>query len=67
MRKLALLMIAAAGLWACEEQGPLEREGEEADETIEDAQQEGETLGNRLDDAIDQAREDVEEATENNN
>lgn len=66
MRKLALLMIAAAALYACEDEGPLERAGEETDEAIEDAQQEGEALGNRIDDAIDQAREDVEEATDGN-
>ena len=67
MRHLALLMIAAAALAACEEEGPLERAGEEADEAIEDARQEGETLGNRIDDTIDQAREDINEATEDDN
>ena len=52
------------GLWACENQGPAERVGEEVDEAIEDVRNGGETVGNRIDDAADDVRDGVDEARE---
>lgn len=49
-------------LMACEKQGPLEQAGEEIDEAFEDIKAGGETTGNKIDDAMDEARKDVEEA-----
>jgi hypothetical protein len=62
--KLLMLIPIAFLLLACEKQGPLERAGEEIDEAVEDVKAGGETTGNKIDDAIDEAREDVEEAAE---
>ncbi len=59
----ALLLMAVA----CEKQGPLERAGEEIEEAVEDSRAGGETVGNKLDDAVDEVvdavdyvREDIE-------
>jgi hypothetical protein len=49
---------------ACEKQGPLEHAGEEIDEAIEDIKAGGETTGNKIDDAIDEAQKDIEKAVE---
>jgi hypothetical protein len=51
-------------LVACEKQGPLERAGEEIDEAVEDIKAGGETTGNKIDDAIDEARKDLEDVVE---
>ena len=51
-------------LLACEKQGPLERAGEEVDEAVEDIKAGGETTGNKIDVAIDEARKSVEDAAE---
>jgi hypothetical protein len=51
-------------LLACENDGPVERAGEELDEAVEDVSVGGETTGNKIDDAIDEAKEDIEDATE---
>lgn len=51
-------------LQACEKQGPMERAGEEVDEALEDIKAGGETTANKVDDAIDEAQKDVEEAVE---
>jgi predicted small lipoprotein YifL len=51
-------------LTACEKQGPLESAGEEVDEAFEDFKAGGETTGNKIDDAMDEARKDVEDAIE---
>ena len=51
-------------LLACAKQGPLERTGEEIDEAVEDIEAGGETTANKIDDAIDEARKDVEDAIE---
>jgi hypothetical protein len=51
-------------LVACEKQGPLERAGEEVDEAIQDIKAGGETTGNKIDDAIDEARKDLEDVVE---
>lgn len=62
--KFAAIAILPLALWACEEQGPLERVGEEVDEAVEDIRNGGETLPNRVDDAIDDVRDGVNDARE---
>jgi hypothetical protein len=64
MQKLMILLVSVFALWACEEQGPLERAGEEVDEAFEDIRSGGETMGNRLDDAVDEVREAGEEVAD---
>ena len=49
---------------ACEEQGPLERAGEEIDEAVEDVRAGGETTVNRIDDAIDEVQDAAEDVRE---
>lgn len=63
MKKLMLILMAFT-LLACEKQGPLERAGEEMDEAVEDINAGGETTANKMDDAIDEAQKDVEDAIE---
>lgn len=63
MKWLMLLPIAMF-LVACEEQGPVERAGEEVDEAVQDIKAGGETTGNKIDDAVDEVRKDREDATE---
>lgn len=63
MKWLVLIPIAFL-LLACEKQGVMERAGEELDEAVEDVQAGGETTGNKIDDAIDEARKDIEDAGE---
>lgn len=62
--KWLMLIPMAFLLLACEKQGPLERTGEEIDEAVEDIEAGGETTANKIDDAIDEARKDVEDAIE---
>lgn len=62
-----LLMTIAFGLavglaFGCDDKGPLEQAAEEIDEAIEDAKAGEETLGNRLDDSIDELREGAKDA-----
>jgi hypothetical protein len=64
MKTLIVLLIAIWGIAACEQQGPLERVGEEVDEGIEDLRNGGETLGNRIDDAADDIRDGVDDAAD---
>jgi hypothetical protein len=63
MKWLMLLPISFL-LLACERQGPLEQAGEEIDEAVEDIKAGGETTGNKIDDAIDEAQKDIEKAVE---
>ena len=49
---------------SCEQQGPLERAGEEIDEAVEDVRAGGETTGNKVDDAIDEVADAVENVRE---
>jgi hypothetical protein len=51
-------------LLACETDGPIERAGEELDEAVEDIRAGGETTGNKIDDTIDEVKENLEDATE---
>ena len=58
----ALAATAALGLAACEKQGPIERAGEEVDEAVDTIKNGGEeSTANKLDDAVDEAREAVED------
>lgn len=59
-----LALLAAMAVAGCEDQGPVERAGEEIDEAVEDVRAGGETMGNKVDDAVDEAREGVEDAAE---
>lgn len=63
--KWLILIPISMFLLACEKQGPLERAGEEIDEAVEDIKAGGETTGNKIDDAIDETRKDIEDAVEN--
>jgi len=57
----ALAATAALGLAACEKQGPVERAGEEVDEAIDTIKNGEESTANKVDDAVDEAREAVED------
>jgi predicted small lipoprotein YifL len=59
-----LLILCLGGLSACEQDGPLERAGEEIDEAAEDIRTDGQTIGNRLDDAVDDVRDGAEDAAD---
>jgi hypothetical protein len=63
MKRLAGWLIVLP-LMACDNDGPIERVGEELDEAVEDVSAGGETTANKIDDAIDEAKEDVKDATE---
>ena len=62
--KWLMLIPISMFLLSCEKQGPLESAGEEIDEAVEDIAAGGETTANKIDDAIDEVREDIEEAVE---
>ena len=65
IRTMSLAAVAFAGFFAaCEDQGPFERAGEEADEAIENARAGGETFENSLDDAADSIRDSVDDAAD---
>jgi hypothetical protein len=57
----ALAATAALGLMACEKQGPLEKAGEEVDEAVDTVKNGEESTASKVDDAIDEARETVED------
>lgn len=58
----ALAATAALGLAACEKKGPLEQAGEEVDEAVDTIKNGGEeSTENKVDDAVDEAREVVED------
>jgi hypothetical protein len=63
----ALAATAAIGLAACEKQGPVERAGEEVDEAVDTIKNGGEeSTANKVDDALDEAREAVEDKEKKN-
>jgi len=64
MKSFAILFASLFMLLGCEDQGPMERAGEELDEAAEDIRAGGETLPNRLDDAADQVREAGEDVAD---
>ena len=58
----ALAATAALGLAACEKKGPLEQAGDEVDEAVDTINNGGEeSTANKVDDAVDEAREAVED------
>lgn len=60
---VAVLM--GLGLAACEKKGPLEQMGEEVDEAVSTIKNDGkEPVSAKLDDAVDEARKDIEKATQ---
>ena len=60
----ALAATAALGVAACEKQGPVERAGEEVDEAVDTIKNGGdESTANKVDDALDEARDAVEDKT----
>lgn len=61
--RLLTAMLVVLPLWACEKQGPFERAGERVDKTVENARNGGPTLKNRVDDAADDVRDGVEDAS----
>lgn len=61
----ALLAAALSlGLAACEDKGPLEQAGEEVDEGIDTLKRGEESDANKLDDAMDEARDGVNDAAD---
>ena len=63
----ALAATAALGMAACEKQGPVERAGEEVDEAVDTIKNGGEeSTANKVDDALDEAREAVEDKDKKN-
>ena len=62
----ALAVTAALGVAACEKQGPVERAGEEVDEAVDTIKNGGEeSTANKVDYALDEAREAVDEDKKN--
>jgi hypothetical protein len=63
---VALAATAAVGVTACEKQGPVERAGEEVDEAVDTVKNGGhESTANKVDDALDEARDAVEDKKKN--
>ena len=62
MQRLHLLMAALSltALVACDNKGPMEQAGEEVDEAVDTLKNGEESTANKLDDAVDEARETVE-------
>ena len=66
MKRRAIWAVLAAtlaiGTTACEKQGPVERAGEEVDEAVDTIKHGGEeSTANKVDDALDEARDTVED------
>ena len=63
----AMAATAALGVAACEKQGPIEKAGEEVDEAVDTIKNGGEeSTANKVDDALDEAREAVEDKDKKN-
>jgi hypothetical protein len=61
-----LAATVAIGTAACEKQGPMERAGEEVDEAVDTIKHGGEeSTASKVDDALDEARDTVEDKTKN--
>ena len=65
--KLLMLIPIALLVMACAKEGPMERAGEEIDEAVEDVGAGGKTIGNQVDDAIDEVGKDVGDAIKHAN
>ncbi len=57
----AALLASLLTLAACDRKGPAEQFGEEVDEAVDTMKDGRESTANKLDDAVDEAREVVEE------
>jgi predicted small lipoprotein YifL len=67
MRKLWAAMLASTfllGIAACERKGPLERAGEEVDEAIDTMKRGEESTATKIDDAVDDMRDGVNDAVD---
>lgn len=56
-RLLVAGLLAGAALAACEQQGPIERVGEEVDEAVDTLKNGEESVATKLDDAVDELRD----------
>jgi predicted small lipoprotein YifL len=54
---LLATVFAVGALAACERQGPLERFGEEVDETVDTVREGEESVATKVDDAVDELRD----------
>jgi hypothetical protein len=61
---LSLAGVVAIGLAGCDRKGPVEQAGEEIDEAIQTAKDGRESTATKVDDAIDEAREDAADAAD---
>jgi hypothetical protein len=55
--KLMLAAVLATGVMACEKKGPVEQAGEEIDEAVQTVKEGGESVGTKVDDAVDELRD----------
>lgn len=55
--KVLLAAVLATGVIACEKKGPAEQAGEEIDEAVETIKDGGESVANKVDDAVDELRD----------
>lgn len=55
--KLVLVAVLATGVMACEKKGPVEQAGEEIDEAVQTVKDGGESVGTKVDDAVDELRD----------
>jgi hypothetical protein len=49
--------VVATGVMACEKKGPVEQAGEEIDEAVETVRDGGESVANKVDDAVDELQD----------
>jgi hypothetical protein len=67
MRKLLVATLASTfllGIAACEREGTLERAGEEVDEAIDTMKRGEESTATKMDDAVDEVRDGVNDAVD---
>ncbi len=64
MLAYSAVLAMSMSLWGCEKKGPVEQAGEEVDEAITTIKEGEEPASVKMDDAIDEAREAAEKATE---
>jgi len=61
---LCLACLATIGMAGCEQQGPLERAGEEVDEAVDTVKNGRESPATKVDDALDEARAEAADAAD---
>jgi hypothetical protein len=62
--QMSVVLVLMLALTACAKKGPLEQLGEEIDEGVENTLNGGETLGNQIDDTLDDIQNNIEDAVE---